>query len=147
MKNRIIAAVSWLVMVVCLLPTRGSAAGYELIPSWKRLDHTVNGDIYNYRVFYVDNESRRMFLCFASFELSNKKLSLSCGAEINLNWKLPSSPNVRTLMVGKFDIEDDDPNIAFGLWQIDEATGDWQFCLDANLAGNDDCVFAKKPSH
>ncbi len=142
--KKIVGAI--LCIYLAYVPAFGIAASYELIPSWRRVDKLPSGARYIYGVFYVNNKIRRMSHCFAVYDEKDKSLSLDCGVVINLDWKLPTSSNVKSTMVGRYDaFIDDDDTIPFGLWQINEATGDWQFCLDGNIAGRSNCVSSTAP--
>jgi hypothetical protein len=110
------------------------------------MDRTNDGNnLYHYRVFYVNNIKQTIHICFASYEVKGKLLSLKCGALVSANWKLAASSEVSTQMVGKFDYPEDESNLPAGLWQIDQRTGDWQFCFLADFVGEDNCAYSKSP--
>jgi hypothetical protein len=142
--NRMVHAALFL-LLTSVTSLSAVAATYELIPSWKRVDETTNGKVYSYRTFYIDNLHQRVALCFASFTEKTKKLKLECGGLVTLDWKLPKSTQVNSKIVGRFDVQDDDDTIPFGLWQIDESTGDWQFCISGDVGGQKNCVLSHVP--
>jgi hypothetical protein len=121
------------------------AATYELIPSWKKIDETSDGQVYSYRAFYIDNKNQRVSICFASFLKNSRKLTLKCGGVVPLDWKLPKSNRVNSKIVGVFDIQEDNEKMPFGLWQIDESTGDFQFCIAGDIAVRNNCVLSHVP--
>jgi hypothetical protein len=143
-----ILSVSFCAMV-CFFPSNSYAAAFELILDWNEIQHTAGGVArYVYKVFYVSNTRRYVYICFATFEEQAGSVpSLHCGAKLPLDgWNLSSSPNVKTQMVGReFGYPGDEPNIPLGLWQIDQVTGDLQFCFAGPLTGHNNCVFINPP--
>jgi hypothetical protein len=54
---------------------------------------------------------------------------------------------VKSLLIGELDpTARNEPCMPFGLWQIDEVTGDLQFCMDRIEAGlAENCAMMKAP--
>ena len=97
----------------------------------------------NYHAWVISYKDNRFYNCVASYDVTSPSTpTLVCKLGGTFNPPLLSGPNVKTFQaLGTTDANNDEPQSGF-FWQIDQTTGQTQFCMhgvDVN------CISAQMP--
>ena len=109
-----------------LLLGPASAASYAIIPGGA--SHGPTPDTHVYWAYVLDNSNGKMFLCNVDYTPSSPLVSHCREETSRFKSKLaPSDAIISQMAFSLYDIQVRTPGN--GLWQIDNKTGDAQFCI------------------
>ena len=122
-----------------LVPTTASAqVNYDLLPG----NFTIDGPDLTWRSEVLNRRDSKLYVCEAAAKRERSSITLTCNP-IYFSGTALNGNNVVTIPSRSSDASN--PSNWFNFWQIDQSTGEVQFCYAGATQGTPSCATFKVP--